>query len=88
MIRTYGEQITVDFGPRGWHEHFPFNAGSENEVFDRAIALIDDLIAERVVIITRVVFGWLKWSRAVRVSELRPPSLGTVEIYSWTGMRS
>ena len=86
MVRTYGDQITIDFGPRGWHEHFgPLNAGNEDEVFDRALAFIDDLIADRIVIITRMFFGWSAWSRAIRVSEFRPPKLGTVKAHWWSG---
>jgi hypothetical protein len=86
MIRTDGDQVTVDFGPRGWHDHFGSSSGqTEDAAFAAALAFIDDLMAERVVIVTRVLFGRPLWSRAVEATRLRRPLVGRVEVCSWTG---
>ena len=87
-IRTYGNQVTVDFGPSGWHDHFISESGPQESVaFGRALGFIGDLIAERVVVTTRVLFGRPAWSRAVRVEHLRRPRFGQLDVYSWSGSR-
>ena len=45
----YGGQVTIDFGPHGWHEHLGAWSGpTEAAAFDAALGLIADLLAERV----------------------------------------
>src|SRR5688572_30026120 len=40
-LRTYGEQVTVEFGPHGWHEHLGAWSGpTEAAAFDAALALV------------------------------------------------
>ena len=75
VIRTYGDQVTIDFGPHGWHDHFDVGA---------SLAFIDDLMSDRVVIATRFLFGMRAWSRPV-AADARPPRFGQLEVYSWTG---
>jgi hypothetical protein len=88
LIRTYGNQITIDFGPHGWHEHFgPWRGPSDEVVFAAALAFIEDLLADRLVVVTRVFFGRPVWSRAVEASRVRKPWVGRVEVYSWSGAR-
>jgi hypothetical protein len=78
----------VEFDAHGWHDHFgSWSAATEGEVFDRALACIDDLLRERLVVATRFLFGRPMWSRAVRVERLRRPRFGRVEIRSWAGSR-
>lgn len=88
MVRTYGDQVTVDFGPRSWHEHFGRWSGPNEEVvFGVALAFIEDLLTERVVVVTRTFFGRPAWSRAIPVTRVRRPLIGGVEVYSWSGAR-
>ena len=86
IVRTYGDQVTIDFGRHGWHTHFLFGTGaSEETTTTEALAFIEDLIAERIVIVTRQVFGRSAWTRAVRTAEVRRPLIGRLEVASWTG---
>jgi len=86
MIRTHGDQVTVDFGRHGWHDHFGSSSGqSESAAFGAALALIEDLMTERVVVVTRVLFGRPVWSRAVDAARVRRPLIGRVEVCSWRG---
>jgi len=57
----------------------------EDKAFGLALAFIADLIAERVVVTTRVILGWAAWSRTAKVTELRRPLFGKLEVYSWNG---
>ena len=87
-VRTYGEQITVDFGPHGWHDHFgEWSGKDEGAIFAAALAFIADLLAERVVLATRCLFGRPVWSRPMRADRLRKPLFGRLEVYSWSGGR-
>lgn len=83
-IRTYGRQITVDFGPDGWHQHFGAERGSDEATYNAALSFIGDLLAERLVVLTRVLFGREMWMRAARVP-VRGPRFGALRVYSWTG---
>ena len=86
MIRTYGDQVTVDFGGEGWHEHFGTWSGrTENDVFRVALDFIDDLVSDRIVVVTRVMFGKRLWSRALGANRLRRPRFGKLEVRSWSG---
>ncbi len=86
MIRTYGDQVTIDYGPRGWHDHFDVGKAplATNE-FDASLAFIQDLISEHVVVTTWILFGRRLGTRAVRTADLRRPRMGRVQVYSWTG---
>jgi hypothetical protein len=85
-IRTYGDQVTIDFGPTGWHDHFDA-ARSPRAAYEfrESLAFIADLLGERVVVTTRFLFGKRSWSRPQRTEHLRSPRFGRLEIYSWTG---
>jgi hypothetical protein len=85
-VRTYGDQITVDFGQHGWHEHFgPESASGEEAVFAKAIAFIEDLLSDRLVVVTRIFLGWRVWTRALEATRVRRPVIGRVEVCSWSG---
>lgn len=87
LIRTYGDQVTVDFGADGWHEHFmPAADGDAGTACAAALRLIDDLLADRVVVATRHLAGRRLWSRAVR-HPVRRPRLGSITVVSWSGAR-
>ena len=87
-IRTYANQITVDFGPHGWHDHFGEGSSvDERAIFESAVAFISDLLAERVVVATHFFFGRPWWSRPMRTDRLRKPLVGRIEAYSWSGGR-
>ncbi|HEX2780904.1 MAG TPA: hypothetical protein VHM30_15490 [Gemmatimonadaceae bacterium] len=83
-IRTYGRQITVDFGPDGWHQHFGAEHGSDEGAYGAGLSFIEDLLAERVVITTRFLLGRALWMRARRVP-VRRPRYGELRVYSWSG---
>ena len=88
LLRTYGTQVTIDFGPDGWHEHFlPQVHGSDAAAIDAALHFIDELLADRIVIATRYVLGVRLWSRAVHATTVRAPSIGATRIVSWSGTR-
>jgi hypothetical protein len=88
MVRTCGDQITIDFGPYAWHEHFgPWSGRNEDAVFDAALRFIADLMAERVAIATRILFGRAIGSWIVGEKTPTRPWFGRVEIYSWRGGR-
>ena len=84
-VRTYGDQITVDFGEHGWHEHFGADGKTEEVAFTKALAFIEDLLSERVVVVTRIFFARPVWTRAIEATRVRPPLIGRVEVRSWTG---
>lgn len=85
-VRTYGDQITVDFGEHGWHEHFGTeSAKNEEAVFAKALAFIEDLLSDRLVIVTRIFLGRPFWTRAVEATRVRRPVVGRLEVRSWTG---
>jgi hypothetical protein len=85
-VRTYGDQITVDFGEHGWHEHFGRESGKTDEaVFTKALAFIEDLLSDRLVLVTRIFFSRPVWTRAIEATRVRRPVVGRVEIRSWTG---
>ena len=89
LVRTYGDQVTVDFGPHGWHTHF-LTAMSRDEAaaFDAALRLVDDLLAERVAVLSRELFGLRGWTRLIGPGVVpRRPLVGRVEVYSWRGGR-
>lgn len=87
LIRTYGDQVTVDFGPDGWHQHFlPEAHDNDASALSAALRFIDGLLADRVVVATRYVAGRRLWSRAIEASP-RGPRFGTVKIISWSGGR-
>jgi hypothetical protein len=86
-IRTYGNQVTVEFGPPGWHEHFGSMASDERQAFEDALGFVDALLRDERVIIVRTVLGRFSWSRAIEASRIRPPRLGRTDIFSWTGRR-
>ena len=88
LIRTSGDQVTVDLGPDGWHEHFLAQAhGYETSPCSAAIRFIDDLMTDCVLIATRFVAGRRLWSRAVEAGDVRVPRFGNTKIISWTGTR-
>ena len=88
LIRTYGDQVTVDFGPDGWHQHFlPQAHADDASACTAAIGFIDDLMAERVVVATRSIGRWRLWSRAIDAGNVRSPRVGKMKIISWTGAR-
>jgi hypothetical protein len=85
-VRTYANQITVDFGPHGWHEHFGEWSGSgESAIFDAALRFLDDLMNDRVVVITRRLFGRPMWTEAIPAGSVQRPLIGGVDVYSWSG---
>ena len=85
-IRTYGNQVTIDFGPEGWHEHFLAQAPSDVwKAHDDAIIFLDALTGDRRVIVTRTLFGRFTWTRSIPTSSVRTPRVGRSEIISWTG---
>jgi hypothetical protein len=85
-VRSYFKQITIDFGPHGWHEHFgEWSGSSESAIFDTALRFLDDLLNDRVVVITRRLFGRPMWTEAIRADRVRPPLFGRLEVYSWSG---
>ena len=85
-IRTYGNQVTIDFGPEGWHEHFLAQASSDEwKAYDDAIIFLDALTADRRVIVTRTLFGRFTWTRSIPTSSVRTPRFGRSEIISWSG---
>jgi hypothetical protein len=91
-VRTYGDQVTVEFGLHGWHEHLGVWSGlTEEAVFDAALSLISDLLAERVAVVTGLPRDRPVWFRLLRAGEEppRPRRLGAdrVEVYSWRGER-
>ena len=87
-IRTYGNQVTIEFGPKGWHEHFLAQAPSDEwKAYDDAIVFLDALIGDQRVIVTHTLFGRFRWTRAMPASSVRPPRFGRSEIISWSGRR-
>ena len=85
-VRTYGDQITVDFGEHGWHEHFGAESGkTEEAAFAKALAFIEDLLSERLVVVTRILFSRPAWTRAIEATRVRRPLIGRIEVRSWTG---
>jgi hypothetical protein len=85
-IRTYGNQVTVDFGPHGWHDHFLAAAPrDEQKAFDDAMGLLVALTRDQRVIVTRTVFRRFRWVRSLPLSSIRPPTFGRSEIISWSG---
>jgi hypothetical protein len=85
-IRTSGNQVTIDFGPHGWHEHFLAPAPRyEQKAFDDAIAFLDALTRDQRVIVRRTLFRAFSWTRSMPVSGIRPPRFGRSEIISWSG---
>ncbi|HVE79654.1 MAG TPA: hypothetical protein VNA89_12355, partial [Gemmatimonadaceae bacterium] len=49
VLRTYGGQVTVEFGAHGWHEHFGAWSGpTEDAIFDAALAFVTDILADRI----------------------------------------
>jgi hypothetical protein len=94
-LRTYGEQVTVEFGPHGWHEHVGTWSGpTEDAAFDAALALVADLLAERVAVVAGVRGDRPVWFRLLREGAEPPrpwgiPGLSAqrVEVYSWRGSR-
>jgi hypothetical protein len=63
LIKTYGDQVTVDFGSDGWHEHFiPAAYVEGTSACTAALRFIDDLLADRRVIATRHLFGHSLWA--------------------------
>jgi hypothetical protein len=94
-LRTYGGQVTIDFGPHGWHEHLGTWSGpTEAAAFDAALALIADLLAERVLVAAGMKGDQQGWLRLVREDEAPPRpwripwiSADRVEVYSWRGLR-
>lgn len=86
LIRTYGDQVTIDFGPHGWHEHFlPAAYADEPSACTAALHLIDDLLTDRKVIATRYFFGRPMWGRALEAGRAHPPLFGQTRIVSWSG---
>lgn len=87
-VRTYGTQVTVDFGPDGWHQHFlPQAHGDDATACSAALRFIDDLVTDRVVVATRYIAGRRLWTRAIDATKVRGPRFGTTKIISWTGAR-
>jgi hypothetical protein len=85
----------VDFGPHGWHEHLGGWSGpNEAAAFDAALALIADVLAERVMVAVGTRGDRPRWFRLVRDGETPPRpwripwiSADRVEVYSWRGGR-
>jgi hypothetical protein len=87
MVRTYGDQVTLDFGPH-WHEHLgPWTSSDESKVFDTAIARLDDIVHDRVVVVSRFVFGRHAWSRAMPAQQAHRAHLGRRAVTSWSGAK-
>lgn len=87
QVRTYGDQITIDFGP-DWHEHIGEWSGADEPArFGKALELIDGIVSGKTVIVTRYVFGRRAWSRAMPITEVRRSILGRIDVMSWTGKR-
>jgi hypothetical protein len=85
-IRTYGNQVTIDFGPHGWHEHFvAATPRDELKAHDDAIALIEALMRDQQVLVTRTLFGRIRWTRVMPALSVRRPRFGRTEIISWSG---
>ena len=88
LIRTCGNQVTIDFGPDGWHEHFlPRAHRDEASACSAALRFIDDLLADRKLVATRYVVGRRLWSRSVDAVSVRGPRFGKTKIISWSGTR-
>ncbi|HJQ21534.1 MAG TPA: hypothetical protein VJ867_14390 [Gemmatimonadaceae bacterium] len=86
QVRTYSAQITIDFGAH-WHEHLGvWTSAEEQLVFDKALQRIDDLVNDRVVIVSRFVFGRHAWSRALPLAEVRRAFSGRRSVTSWSGI--
>jgi hypothetical protein len=86
VIRTSGDQLTIDFGPHGWHEHFlPAAYADEASACTAALRFIEDLLTDRQVIATRYFFGRPAWGRALEAGHARTPLLGQTRIVSWSG---
>jgi hypothetical protein len=85
-IRTYGNQVTIDFGPHGWHEHFLASGpGDEQKAIDKAMTSLDALMQDKRVIVRRTLFRAFSWMRAIPASGIRSPRFGRCEIISWSG---
>lgn len=86
LIRTYGDQVTIDFGPHGWHEHFlPAAHADEAAACTAALSFIEDLLTDRKVIATRCFFGRPVWGRALEAGRAHAPRFGQTRIVSWSG---
>jgi hypothetical protein len=86
VIRTSGDQVTVDFGPHGWHEHFlPAAYADEASACTAALRFIEDLLTDRQVIVTRYFFGRPAGGRALEAGHAHAPLLGQTRIVSWSG---
>ncbi len=94
-LRTYGGQVAVEFGPHGWHEHLGAWSGpTEAAAFDAALALVADLLAERVMVAVGTRRYRPLWFRLLREHD-KPPrpwripglSADRVDVYSWRGGR-
>ena len=88
LIRTDGDQVTIDFGPHGWHEHFlPAAYADEASACTAALRFIEDLLTDRKVIATRYLFGRPVWGRALEAARAHAPLFGQTRIVSWSGTR-
>jgi hypothetical protein len=88
LIRTYGDQVTIDFGPHDWHEHFlPAAYADEASAFTAVLRFIDDLLTDRKVIATRYFFGRPVWGRTLEAARAHAPLFGQTRIVSWSGAR-
>lgn len=88
LIRTYGDQVTVDFGGDGWHQHF-LAAAHRDEAAAQSAALrfVNDLLADRLLVATRHLGPWRLWSRPVDAARLSDPWVGSTTVISWSGAR-
>jgi hypothetical protein len=70
-VRTYGDQVTIDFGEHGWHENFGHPGATEEAVFAKALAFIEDLLSDRLLVVTRIFLGRPFWTRAVEATAFK-----------------
>lgn len=86
VICASAEEVTIALEPGLWHDHF-FASRQEDQprMLDAVVAAIDDIVRERRVIETRLVWGRPLWTIARRPGRLRRPLFGHSTVVSWTG---
>ena len=86
-IGTDGGEITVGFGPHGWHTHYGSWTGADEETsFAEALEAIADILTDRRMVAAGILNGRAGASTLVAVDE--DPELegyDQIDYISWTG---